>query len=81
MTLTAVSFITAREEVFSLTLNNIGIVQCGNDSNIYFLYLPQNICIAQIAMPPDKQYMNDMKVLDYITKALETRWGICKKGK
>lgn len=64
-----------------MTLNHINIVQSGNDSNVYSLFLPQNICIAQIAMPPDGQYMHDTKVLEWITKALAARWEVNNKSR
>lgn len=59
-----------------MVLNNIGIVQSGNQ---YLLYLPTNVCIAHLAMPPDRAYMADAKALDYITKALAIRWGVHEK--
>lgn len=59
-----------------MILNNIGIVQSGNK---YLLYLPTNICIGQLVMPPDNAYMADAKALEYITKAVAIRWGVYQK--
>lgn len=59
-------------------MNNIGIVE---NSNQYLLFLPQNICIAQITLPPDSQKMADAKTLNIITKAIALRWGVLKEKK
>ena len=58
-----------------MVLNNIEIVQSGNQ---YLLFLPTRICIAQILMPPDSQFIGDTKALDIITKAMAIRWGVYK---
>lgn len=61
-------------------MNNIGVVQSGNE---YFLYLPTNILVGHLVFPPDQQYMLDAKSLDYITKTVAVRWGVYsgqKKG-
>jgi hypothetical protein len=58
-----------------MVINNIGVVQSGNN---YMLYLPTNICIAQIIMPPDTAYMADAKAMEYITKAVAMRWQVYK---
>lgn len=56
-----------------MTLNNIVIVQNGNE---YLLYLENHILIAHIAMPNDRAYISDAKVLEHLTKALGARWGV-----
>ena len=61
-----------------MRLNNIGIAQ---RDNVYGLYLPQQIVICYVSMPPDRQYMSDMKALDIITKALALRWDAYKGNK
>lgn len=57
----------------NMTMSNIGIVQ---SDNVYYLYLPNGIHIAQIAMPPDRCYMADGKALAAITKVMAWRWEV-----
>ncbi|NOW84595.1 hypothetical protein B0H39_002491 [Clostridium beijerinckii] len=61
-----------------MTLNNIVIVQSGNE---YLLYLENQILVAHIAMPDDKAYIADAKAFDHITKALGARWGVYSSKK
>lgn len=61
-----------------MVMNNIGIVQSGSQ---YQLYLPTQICVGQLAFPPNHQYLQDAKALEYITKALAIRWGVYEKQK
>ena len=56
--------------------NGLIVVQCRNQ---YRIFTPQQILIAQIALPPDEQYVRDVKVLHPITSALAYRWGIKTK--
>ena len=43
---------------------------------VYSIYTPQGILIAQVFMGYDGQYARDVAVLQPITKALAKRWGI-----
>jgi hypothetical protein len=61
-----------------MMINNIGIVQNGNQ---YCLFLPTNICVAQLVTPPDNAYLADAEALKYITRALAIRWGVYEKQK
>ncbi len=58
------------------TFSSMTIQQSNNE---YRIWTPQGICIAQIIMPPDGQWLADSKVLEVICKALSYRWGCTKK--
>ncbi len=58
------------------TYNNITVVQ--ND-NVYQLYLPNQVLIGILNMPPDGMYMADCQALDVITMAMAVRWGFNQK--
>jgi len=61
-----------------MKLNNIHILQRDNQ---YQLYLPTQVCIGQLAFPPDQQHLYDWRTLEPITKALAMRWQVYDKGK
>lgn len=56
-----------------MKINNITVVQ---NNNVYSLFLPNQICVTEIMMPPDNTYLADMQALKYITKTLAVRWGV-----
>ena len=49
--------------------------------NAYVIKTPQGICVAQLFLPPDQQYLMDGKVLQAITKVLAIRWEVTKSSK
>lgn len=59
-----------------MVINNIGIHQNGN---LYTFYLENNKCIAQLVMPPDNQYAEDINHINVIAKELALRWGAIQK--
>lgn len=59
-----------------MVINNIHILQ---RDNVYQLYLPTQVCIGQLAFPPDQQYLIDAKALEYITKAIAMRWEVYER--
>lgn len=61
-----------------MVINNIHILQ---RDNVYQLYLPTQLCIGQLALPPDQQYILDSRALEYITKAMAMRWNVYEKPK
>lgn len=61
-----------------MAMNNIQIVQ---RDNVYQLHLPNQLCIAQLAFPPDHQYYMDAKALDSITRAMSFRWEVYQPQK
>ena len=61
-----------------MKINNIRIEQ---DGYWLELYLPTNLGIAKIALPPDGQHLYNIKTLEPITKALAMRWQVYDKGK
>jgi len=61
-----------------MTMNNITILQSANQ---YQLTLPNGACVGLLAFPPDHQYIQDFKALEYITKALAIRCGVYERQK
>lgn len=61
-----------------MTMNNITILQSANQ---YQLSLPNGTCVGVLAFPPDHQYIQDVKALEYITKALAMRCGVYERQK
>lgn len=45
------------------------------DGQLYYIYTPQGILIAQIFMGYDGQYAKDVQCLGTIGRALAKRWG------
>ncbi len=61
-----------------MVVHNIGIRQ---RANVYYLYLENDVLIAQIAMPRDGQYTDDTSHLNAIAKELSIRYGVYKRKK
>lgn len=45
------------------------------DGQVYYIYTPQGILIAQLFMGYDGQYAKDVQTLTAIGRALAKRWG------
>lgn len=60
-----------------MIVNNIGIIQ--QKENQYLLYLDSNLCVGNLIMPKDHQYIEDSKALEVITKEVAIRWGVYQK--
>lgn len=59
-----------------MVINNCLVAQNGNQ---YFIYLPTNICVAQISMPRDSQFAEDAKILEIIVKEIAIRHGVYER--
>ena len=56
-----------------MEMNNLIVTQQGQ---IYNIYTPNNIWIAQIYMGNDNNFLLDAKCLEVITKLLAKRWRV-----
>lgn len=62
--------------------NNIVVIQRNNRYELSLQVNNHNVIVAYILTPSDGQFVNDSKVMEVVTKALASRWGVLeKKGK
>ena len=62
--------------------NNVIIAQSNNRYELSLQVNNQNVVIAYVLMPNDREYISDYKILEIITKSIASRWGVLeKKGK
>lgn len=57
-------------------MNGLQLKQVGQ---MYYIYTPQGILIAQVFLGQDGQYAKDVLCLNVIGRALAKRWGIPAK--
>ena len=59
-----------------MNFHDLSVIQ---KEQVYNVFTPNGVWIAQIYMGNDNQYLLDAKVMDYICRALARRWNVGKK--